>query len=519
VKKRLLILSVALLMVSSLAIGGLAQSAAPAQRLIIALGVEPPTLEPIRMACSPAATVSQHITQPLVYLDVDGSIDPSLAKSWEVSPDGLIWTLQLRDDVKFHDGTPFNAEAVKFNLDRFLDPASRAPFRFLIDRIIKVEVVGEFTVKIHLDAPFAPILSNLSHSFIGMLSPTAVKALGAGVQLVHYPVGTGPFKIHEWVRGEHIILIANEDYWGGRPRLDEIVWKIVPEDAARVMMLEAGDVHHIYRVPPMDVPRLEANPAINVIHETSVRVIYVGFNNLMEPFTDWRVRHAVNYAINREAIVEHILGGAGRPSVAPIAPGVFGHYAVGPWPYNPERARELLAEAGFPHGFRTRLYHPTGRYMKDVAVIEAVHAFLMAVGIKAELVTMEWAAYLAFLRRPPEVAVHPMYMLGWGTVTMDADYGLFPLFHSGQWPPVGWHLSFYKNPQLDALLDEARVTADLERRKELYAEIITLIWRDAPWAFLYDEVQINAQCVSVRGLVLHPTERVQAWDAWIERRP
>lgn len=129
------------------------------------------------------------------------------------------------------------------------------------------------------------------------------------------------------------------------------------------MMLEACDVHHIYRVPPMDVPRLEADPDINVIHETSVRVIYLGFNLLVEPFTDVRVRHAVNYAINKEAIVTYILGGAGRPSDAPISEGVFGHYAIGPWPYNPERARQLLAEAGFPDGFSTRLYHPTGRYM------------------------------------------------------------------------------------------------------------------------------------------------------------
>ncbi|MCI2425181.1 glutathione ABC transporter substrate-binding protein [Candidatus Acetothermia bacterium] len=501
-----------------LSVGLLGAGAGPRYggRLIIALGVEPPTLDVIRMACSPAATVSQHITQPLVYLDVDGTIDPSLAKSWEVSPDGLVWIIQLRDDVKFHDGTPFNAEAVKFNLDRFLDPASRAPFRFLIARITEVEVAGEFTVKIHLDAPFAPMLAHLSHSFIGMLSPTAVKALGEGVQIVTYPVGTGPFKIYEWVRGERITLVANEDYWGGRPYLDEIVWKIVPEDAARVMMLEAGDVHHIYRVPPMDVPRLEADPAITIVRETSVRVIYVGFNNLMPPFTDVRVRRAINYAINREAIVEYVLGGAGRVATAPIVPAVFGYHTVGPWPYNPERARELLAEAGFPDGFTTRLYHPTGRYMKDVAVTEAVHAFLLAVGIKAELVTMEWAAYLAYLRRPPEKAVHPMYLLGWGCVTLDADYGLFPLFHSGQWPPVGWHLSFYKNPIVDALLDEARITPDLARRKELYAEIIRLIWYDAPWVWLYDEVQINAQCVSVRGLVLHPTERIQAWDAWID---
>jgi peptide/nickel transport system substrate-binding protein len=520
VKKRLLIAAIALLMVSSLALGCPRPVVEPPvpQRLIVAMGVEPPVLDVIRMACSPAATVSQHITQPLIRLDVDGTLDPSLAKSWSVSPDGLVWTLELRQDVKFHDGTPFNAEAVKFNLDRFLDPANRAPFRFLIARITKVEVAGEFTVKLHLDAPFAPMLSHLAHSFIGMLSPTSVKALGPGA-IVEKPVGTGPFKIAEWVRGEHITLVANEDYWGGRPRLDEIVWKTVPEDAARVMMLKAGDVHHIYRVPPMDVPRLEADPAIRIVRETSVRVIYVGFNTQMEPFTDVRVRQALNYAVDKEAIVKYILGGAGRPMDAPIVPAVFAHHAVGPYEYNPARARQLLAEAGFPDGFKTTLYHPTGRYVMDVAIAEAVQADLREVGVEAELVTMEWAAYLAYLRRPVEAAVHPMYLIGWGCVTLDADYGLFPLLHSTQWPMAGWALSFYKNEAVDRLLDEARITPDLAKRRALYKEAIELIWEDAPWLFLHDEVQINAERVNVRGLVLHPTERVEAWGAWIEGSP
>ncbi|MCL0048659.1 ABC transporter substrate-binding protein, partial [Dehalococcoidia bacterium] len=159
----------------------------------------------------------------------------------------------------------------------------------------------------------------------------------------------------------------------------------------------------------------------------------------------------------------------------------------------------------------------TGRYMKDVAVAEAVQAQLRDVGVEVELVTMEWAAYLAFLRKPPEEATHPMYLLGWGTVTLDADYGLYALFHSSQWPTAGWALSFYKNEAVDDLLDAARITPDPAKRRAMYKEAIELIWEDAPWLFLHDEVQINAQCASVRGLVLHPTERVQAWDAWIEK--
>ncbi len=154
--------------------------------------------------------------------------------------------------------------------------------------------------------------------------------------------------------------------------------------------------------------------------------------------------------------------------------------------------------------------------MKDVAVIEAVQAMLREVGVEAELRTMEWAAYLAFLRKPPQEATHPMYMLGWGTPTLDADYSLFPLLHSSQWPPAGWALSFYKNVDVDRILDEARITPDLTRRRALYKEAIELIWHDAPWIFLHDELQINAVRTGVHGLIHHPVERIEAWEAWIE---
>ncbi len=518
-KNRILVLSVVMLLALSLVAVGCPRPVVDPvpipQRLIIAMGVEPEALDTIRMSSAPAAMVSEHITQPLVYLGVDGAVRPLLAESWVASPDALVWTLRLRQGVKFHDGTPFNAEAVKFNLDRFLDPASRAPFRFLIAAIAEVEVAGEYSVKLHLHKPFAPMMAHLSHSFIGMLSPTAVKALPAGA-LVEHPVGTGPFKIAEWLRGERIVLERNEGYWGEATKLDKVTFRFVPEAGARVAMVEAGDAHATMFVPPMDVPRLKADPAIDVVHQTSVRVIYIGFNVLIEPFDDVRVRQALNYAVDKEAIVRYILGGAGRVSDAPMVPAVFGHYAAGPYEYNPGKARQLLAEAGFPDGFKTVLYHPTGRYMKDVAVTEAVQAMLRKVGVEAELRTMEWAAYLAYLRRPPGEAVHPMYLIGWGTPTLDADYSLFPLLHSSQWPPVGWALSFYKNVDVDGLLEEARITVDLDKRRALYKEAIELIWYDAPWIFLHDELQINIVRKGVHGLIHCPLERIFAWDAWIE---
>ncbi len=484
--------------------------------MVIAIGVEPESLDPIGMSSAPAATVSEHISQPLIYLDVDGTLQPSLAESWEANEDVTVWTLYLRQDVTFHDGTPFNAEAVKMNLDRFLDPESAAPFRFLLGRVTEVRVAGEYAVEIHTDETFAPMLSHLSHSFIAMVSPEQLRGLEPGETITN-PIGTGPFKMERWDRGEQITLVANEDYWGGRPYLDEVVFKFVPEDAARVVMLETGEADAIMRVPPLDVPRLQANPAVDVVYATSVRVIYIGFNNLRAPFTDPLVRQALNYAVDKQEIIDVILDGVGQPSTAPVVPAVFGYYPAGPYEYDPDKARELLEQAGYSDGLKVTLYHPTGRYLMDATIAETVQSYLMDVGVEAELITMEWGAYLAYLQSPPEDADYDLYMLGWGTVTLDADYGIYALLHSSQWPPAGWAVGFYENPAVDAALDLARVTPDVTVRELLYHTAIQGIWQDAPWLFLHDEGQINAVREGVHGLIHHPLENISAWEAWVDR--
>ncbi len=494
---------------------GQREIAEPAQELVIAMGAQPESLDPIAMASAPAATVGEHVAQPLIYLDQEGNLQPQLATSWEASEDGLTWTLKLREGVSFHDGTPFNADAVKKNLDRFLDPKSAAPYRFLIDQIKEVEAADAHTVRLHLDQPFAPIISHLSHSFIAMISPASFEQLPPG-ETVEMPSGTGPFVITRWARGEQIVVERNPDYYGDTPQLDKVTFKFVTEDAARVVMLETGEADAIMRVPPMDAQRLDGHNDIDIVYASSVRVIYIGYNAMKEPFTDPLVRQALNYAVDKQAIIDTILGGVGFQSTAPVVPAVFGHTHAGPYEYNPERARQLLAEAGFPDGFSTTLYHPTGRYLMDSTIAEAVQSMLKEVGVDARLQTMEWSAYLDFVRKPPEEAQHTMYMLGWGTVTLDADYGLYALLHSSQWPPAGWATSLWADDRVDELLDTARVTPEREIREELYEEAIQIIWDEAPWLFLHDEGQINGVRSNVKGLIHHPLENISAWDAWIE---
>ena len=520
-KKYLAFLMVLSLLFSVLLVGcGTGQEAvADEQDLVIAIGAEPENLDPLKMMSAPAATVAEHMVENLIYLAEDGTLKPALAESWEPAEDGLSWFLNLRQGVSFHDGNPFNAEAVKYNLDRFMakgdfEGGDAAVFAFLLGRVTEVEVVDEYTVQIHLDDIFAPIASHLSHSFIGMHSPASLEALATG-DFVEAPIGTGPFKYVSWNRGEQFYMEKNADYWGGAPTLDSVTFKFVPEAGSRVIMLETGEAHAIMAVPPTEIDRLEAEAGIDVVFQNSVRVIYIGFNLEEDLFKDVRIRQALNYAINKEAIIQTIFQGVGEPSSAPIVPAIFGYTQAGPYEYDLERAKDLLAQAGYADGFDLELFHPTGRYSQDSTVIEAVQAMLADVGVNASLTTYDWGTYLDTVIVPPDQAEHDAYMLGWGTVTLDADYGLYALFHSSQWPPAN-NVSYYANSEVDALLDEARVTPDRSVREGLYREAIEIIWDDAPWIFLHNEGQVNAVRSNVKGLIHHPLENLSAWDAYIQ---
>jgi peptide/nickel transport system substrate-binding protein len=480
----------------------------PAKILRVAQGTDAVTLDAHRITDSPTATVAEHIIEPLFKLShIDGSIQPNLAVDAELSEDGLLWTIKLREGVTFHDGTPFNSEAVKANLERILDPEQAITFRFLVARITDIETPDEHTVVLHTATPFAPMLAHLTHSSIGMISPKALAEM-SDEELADHPVGTGPFTLTEWVKGEKIVLTKNPNYWGEPPTVDGIEFMAVREDGARMVLVESGAADVAVRVPAEDVPRLEALPGVKIDRTVSVRTIYIGFNVLKEPFHDVRVRQALNHAVDKDAIVDFILGGQARVSDAPIAPNIFGYTSVGPYEYDPDQARKLLAEAGYPDGFKTTFVHPTGRYVQDARIADAVRSQLAEVGVQADLNTMEWAQYLAFTRQPPEETQVEIYMLGWGTVTGDADYGLWALFHTSEWVPAGSNRSFYSNPEVDALLEAGRSVADPNERLSIYAGAMQLIWEDAPWLFLHSESQISAIREGVEGVIIHPTERV-----------
>jgi ABC-type transport system substrate-binding protein len=488
---------------------------APAEpkTLTIATGTDIENMNVHVVTSSPSFSVLEHVYETLLYMNTEGELEPLLAESVEPGEEENTFIVRLREGVNFSDGTPFNAEAVKANLEWVLDPENRATFAFLIDRIEEITAVDEYTVELRLSGPFAPLPAHLSHGALAMVAPSALDQ-GADF-LASNAIGTGPYVVQGWARDEAVTLALNADYWGEQPNIDTVVFKVVKEDGARLVEVEAGTADIAVRVPPSEADRLAANPNIEIVTTPGLRTIYVFFNVRQEPFTDARVRQAVNYAVDVESIVNELFDGAARVSDAPMAPPIFGYSARPPYARDVERARELLDEAGVAEGTQVVLYHPTGRYIQDALVADAIRSQLREVGLDAELRTLEWPQYVPFVRAEEPNNQVQFAMLGWGTPTMDADYALYALFHSSQIPP-GFNGAFYENPEVDALLDEARSTADQDLRAQLYADAIEIIWEDAPWLFLYSEVQVTAIRSNVEGFIVHPSERLIARFADIE---
>ncbi|RIH84843.1 Glutathione-binding protein GsiB [Calidithermus terrae] len=507
------------LLAAVFALVGLPVALAQPRTLVIAQGTDPTTLDAPLATDSPSATVVTHVAETLFEYEPDGRITPKLVERYSFSPDRKVLTLTLRRGVKFHDGTDLNAEAVKFNLERLMAPETASAFAFLLrGRVSAIETPDPLTVRLRMPEPFGPVLAHLTHSSTAIQSPAAIRRLGA--QYRDNPVGTGPYKFDRWQKGQFVELVRNDGYWGNKASIERVRFLAVPEGTTRMALVETGQAHVAVRVPPQDVARLNANPAIDVVRTPSVRTIFLYFNTTKKPFDDPRVRKALNHAINKEEIVNFVLGGFGRASDAPISPGIFGYQKTGNYPYNPSLARQLLAQAGYnaQNPLRFTLHSPNGRYLQDIRVAEAIQSQLRAVGVQVQIETLEWGAYLAKTNQPQAQNEIQVAMLGWGTVTGDADYGLYALFHSSQHAPNGFNRGFYRNPQLDRILDQARVAADPQARQRLYRSAMQIVYNDAPWIFLHSESQVTAVRKEVQGLVVHPTERIIAYAASLGAR-
>jgi peptide/nickel transport system substrate-binding protein len=503
-------LALLLLLPVTLAAGGGSATAQPAGTLVVGLVAEPVNLDPAQVTDFNSNRVGRRIVEPLVtFAEETTQIVPGLAESWTVSPDGLQYTFKLRKGVKFHDGTPFNAAAAKFSIERQINPEHPAnklgkyPFaNYFFGNVKAIEAMDENTVRFVLKEPRASFLVVMAAAAASMVSPTA--ATKAGVDFALAPVGTGPFRYGSWARGQSVVLEKFPDYWKGAVKFDRVVYRPIVEDQARLTELLTGTIDLIVGVPPDFVTQLEGSPKANLLKQVGAHVWYLGINNTKKPLDDKRVRQALNYAVNKDAIVKDVLKGTGAVSRGPVLPGTWGADPNLPaYAYDPAKAKKLLAEAGYPNGFSTTMWVPeSGSGMQSpVAMAVVMQSNLRAVGVNVTLQTMEWGAYIAKLRTKEQ----DLFALSWAAGSEDPDMVMYPLFHSSQWTPNGPNRAMYKNEKFDTLLAEARHVTDQAKRAALYREAQRILVEDAPWVFVDHEIQIAATSKRVQGFKLHPS--------------
>ncbi|SDK30304.1 glutathione ABC transporter substrate-binding protein [Alkalibacterium thalassium] len=464
------------------------------------------SLDPHGSNDTPSSNVAYNIYEALLIQDENMELQPGLATEWE-RVDDLTWQFTLREDVTFHDGSEFNADVVQANFERILDEDIASPRAFLYEMVEEINVVDDYTVEFVTEYPFSPLPAHIAHNGGGMISAEVIaedyEAIENGSEpgsvINENPVGTGPFVFESWTPGDEIVLNRNDDYWGDAPALDSITFRVVPEGSTRLADLETGAIHISDPLSPSDVSRVEGTDGMSVISQPSVSLSYIGFNAQKEPFDDPLVRQAISKAIDKDTIINGIYDGVGIPAESPLAPGVFGHDEnISGLEYNVEEARELLAEAGYEDGFSTTIWTNDNQDRIDTAT--AVQAQLAEIGIDVEIEIVEWGAYL----EDTAAGEHDMFILGWSTVTGDADYGLYPLFHSDNFGVAG-NRTFFATDELDSVLEEARQSSDEDERLDLYSRAQEILVDEAPMIPIHHPEFLLAVSDDVEGLWQHPT--------------
>ncbi len=491
------------ILIGLLATLGLVLGTAHAFTLTVAQGSDIVSLDPHGSNDQPSARVRAQIYDTLVIQTEDLDLIPGLAESWE-QIDDVTWHFNIREGVAFHNGDPLTAHDVAFSIDRHRAEETASPSAFLVGFIEDVSVVDDMTVEIVTDAPFAPILAHLAHSATSIVNERSVTEAGDDFG-TDVAVGTGPFRFVTWETASQVVLERNDDYWQGDVLPERVVFRAIVDGTVRAIELEAAGIDIAYALEPRDALRLQDHPSVTMAPIETLSTQYVGFNAEKEPFDDVRVRQAINHAIDSETIVDVIYEGFGFPATSPISSQVFGaNLDLEGYEFDPERARELLAEAGYPDGFSTTVW--TNDNPLRIQIAEIMQAQLGQIGISVDVEVLEWSTYLA----DTAAGAHDMFILGWVTVTADADYGLYALFHSSQFGSAG-NRTFWSDPRVDELLDLGRQEADLDLRSEFYYEAQEIIAEQAPWIFLNTSIENNATRDNVVGFVPHPAGHHKLW--------
>ncbi len=497
------------------------RSQIPDDVLVVGQVAEPKSLDPHAVTSLNDFRILVNLYDGLVrFKEGTLEVEPALAESWTISDDGRRYTFKLREGVRFHDGSAFDAAAVKFNIERMLDDShpfhetGPFPLAFMLGAIERVEVVDEHTVRFVLGEPYAPLLSNLAYPIGLMVAPAAVRAHGA--EFGRHPAGTGPFVFAEWSSRRRVVLERSPEYWDGPARLRAVIFRPIADAVTRVTELLSGGVDLIVEVPADQIAELRGAADFEVHERVGPHLWFLILNLREGPFTDPRVRRAANYAVNKRALVEDLLQGTATVAAGPVPEAFAWAYdeSVEPYRYDPAQARRLLAEAGYGDGVKLSFYVTQGGsgMLEPVLMATAIQADLREVGIEAEIETYEWNTYLSRVNAGL-AGQADMAEMAW----MTNDPHTLPALtlHSDAWPERGgFNSGYYSNPEVDSLLDAARAATRPAERASLYRRLQRVVHRDAPWVFVASWKQNAVTSARVAGFRLQPSFFLRLEDAY-----
>ena len=475
---------------------------ASARGITVAVGSSFTTLDPYQATDLLSRSVAKSFYEGLFGFDKDMKLQNVLAESYEVSDDGLVYTVKLRKGVKFSDGEPFNAAAVKANFERVINPDKHLTRYTLYKNIDRIEAVDEYTVKFHLKEAFSAFVNQLAHPSGGMICPKELEKWGA--QIAFHPCGTGPFVMKDYNPAEVLKVEKNPNYWrAGYPKVDSITFKPVVENSTRVAMLLTGEAQYAFPLPAEQVKQIEKRNNVRVDVTPSIITRYVEMNMTKKPFDNLKVRQALNYAVNKQALAKVAFNGLADPTKGIAPKGVEFADEYGAWPYDPKKARELLKEAGYPNGFSATLWalynHTTAQ-----KVIQFLQQQFAQVGVKVSVMAMEAGQRTAYLLKKPEESQLNMVYAGWSSSTGELDWAIRPLLGTDSWAPVASNFGYYSNKTLDDNFRDALLTTDKAKKQAFYSVAQKATWDDCPWIYLVTEQNVSAHVKGLTGFYIQP---------------
>lgn len=489
--------------------------------LVYALNTDVQSLDPQIQNDTTSEQVVKMLYNTLLKFEDDGTVVGDLAESWSVSEDKLTWTFNLKQGVKFHNGKELTSADVKATFDRALNAeAGGLRTTEIIKMFTAVEAPDPYTVTITTDGPYGPMESLMCNMSLGIMDADYIEKYGLDLGTsVEGENGTGPFKVVSWERDQEIVVERFDDYFGTPAKLKTVVYTVIPEAASRVIALETGEVDVIDKPTNEDLERLEADTEnFTVLRKPTIsqRLFRFGCNDPI--ISNTKVRQAIVYAIDRQAIIDALFTGSAYPSTAPLAPVTFGYSDLGEIEQDLELAKSLLAEAGYPDGFDTKIV-TTERYQNGIELAEIISQQLAEIGINAEIEVWEWSALSASWNGiTADEFDQPIFIMGAGPSMRDADGGLRGLYTTSETGLNDRNYGFYSNAEVDALIEQGMQETDQQKRVEIYKEAMEILYREDPVAFwLFDMYGLAITSSKVEGVTLSPISTITFENATVKK--